>query len=148
MIKRVTKTVLEELSLYPEEKRFEILEQYYLENLSKYFFPGSLTAFYPKIDEHHTTRDIICDMSESIIKKGSLYVCYRPLIENLETNEVFVLKRTIKCESSYLSLLPNNIFEFEELNERIKNYAYYTQNEDYSRLHYQQGGELVLQKLR
>ena len=84
--------------------------------------------------------------SANLIKKGGLYLNYRPMLENLTTKKVYVLKRSIKVEPAYFDLLPTNITELEELNYKMKlqiedNYI------DYSHLNQVMGGELVLRRL-
>lgn len=146
---RLTKEYLRRLELVGEEKKYEILEQFYFKNTSNYYFPGNLVAFYSYVREYSSRDNITCDISTNIIKKGQLYIGYRPLIENMETGETFVLKKTIKCEPIYHDLLPTNISEFENLNEQIMNYEYYQNKEIYlDHLHYSQGGYLKLVKLK
>ena len=125
---------------------YQNIQQYYCENLSTYYFPGDLTAFYSNIMERHTTQDIVCSISGSVIKKGSLYIAYRPLIENLRTRQAFVLKKTIKCESIYGNFLPQNIMELEDLNQKVCNHEIEAGIE-YDNLYHFQNGEIILQKL-
>lgn len=138
---RLTSSFLESLD-YSNPK----LQKMYTENLSTYYFPGDLTAFYFNAVERHSTDNIICHFSGSIIKKGTLYISYRPLIENLKTGQAFVLKRTIKCEIGYLSYLPNNIMELEYMNYKIMDHENVDKIE-YNNLYNYQNGELMLQKL-
>lgn len=120
-ITRLTREVLEELESKSQYEQYELLQQYYLKNTSNYYFPNDLIAFYPRIIERRASRDIVCNISEVIISKGSYYINYRPLLENLNTKKTYVLKRTICCSLCYDNMLPTNIFELEELNDRIRN---------------------------
>lgn len=149
LINRLTRDNLKYLEDLNEKEQYEIMERYYLENRSKEYFSGCLVAFYPYIVEHHSRKEITCDISTNIIKKGQLYINYRPLIENIETGDTFVLSKTIKCETIYQGLLPTNILEFENLNEQIMNYEYYRDSEIHlDHLHYRQGGYLKIVKLK
>lgn len=118
---RLTKEVEEKLKQMSEQERYGSLQKYYLDNQSRYYFPNDLVAFYFRMQEQIASREIICDMSEAIISQGSYYINYRPLLENLNTHEVYVLKRTIKCLPYYSDVLPRSIRELEYLNDMIRN---------------------------
>lgn len=110
------------------------------------FFSGDIVLVHESIKEYHTKEGLTCDFSANIIKRGGLYLNYRPMLENLTTKKVYVLKRSIKVETAYFDLLPTNISELEELNYKMKlqiedNYI------DYSHLNQVMGGELVLRRL-
>ncbi len=60
---------------------------------------------------------ITCDISGSIIRKGTLYCYYNPLIQNKRTGIRYKLTRPIKIETSYEEYLPGDMFSFEELDE-------------------------------
>lgn len=148
-INRLTRNYLKTLEELEDIKTYEIIERYYLENRSQYYFPNSLVAFYPSIREYHSRKEMTCDISTNIIKNGQLYINYRPLIENMETGDTFVLVKSIKCEIVYKDLLPTNMLEFENLNEQIMNYEYYSNSEiNLDHLHYSQGGSLKIVKLK
>lgn len=149
LIHRLTRENIKYLETLDDAKRYEMLERYYLEYRSNFFFPGCLVALYPYIRESHSRKEITCDISTNIIKKGQLYINYRPLLENVETGDSFILKKTIKCEPIYQDLLSTNMFEFENLDEQIMNYKYYRDSEiSLDHLHYSQGGSLNLVKLK
>ena len=116
---------------------------------STIFFPGDITFFYPRIREQRAQKQITCDFSAGIIKPGSLYVNYRPMIYNMTTQEAFVLKRTIKVESAYIYNLPSSTKELEALDMRLK-IEDYDDNSGilYSHLSQCLGGEIILQKLK
>lgn len=116
---------------------------------SSSFFSGDIVILYPNIREYHSKSYITCDFSGAIIKPGSLYINYRPLIENLTTNNIYVLKRTIKVESGYFYDLPTTIQELEtlELNIQLETPGDRT-GIDYSHLSQCVGGSLILQKLK
>ncbi len=110
------------------------------------FFIGDIVLLHESIKEHHTKSGITCDFSASMIKRWGLYLNYRPMLENLTTKKVYVLKRSIRVEPAYYDLLPTNITELEELNYKMKlqledNYI------DYSHLNQVMGGTLVLRRL-
>ena len=83
-------------------------------------FPGDLVYFYPSIKESHARKQLTCDFSGSIIYPGSLYINYRPLLENITTGNCYVLKRTIRVEQGCAYNLPTTISEFEKFNLNMK----------------------------
>ena len=110
------------------------------------FFIGDIVLLHESIKEYHTKAGITCDFSGNMIKRGGLYLNYRPMLENLTTKKVYVLKRSVRVEPAYYDLLPTNITELEELNYKMKlqledNYI------DYSHLNQVMGGTLVLRRL-
>lgn len=111
-ISRITKDNL-------NDNDYELLQQYYIDNTSQYYFPNCVVAFYPNIKEQRATKDIICDFNSVIIPKGAIYINYRPLLECLNTKQAFVLQKSIKCDLYYGSILSTNIFELEDLNYKI-----------------------------
>lgn len=125
----------------------EIIEQE-LKNTSMDldFFPNNIVLLYPDIKELHARKPITCDFSGAITKKGSLYLRYRPFIENISTNKRYVLKKAIRVEPAYYDMLPTTIAELERLN-------YYMKLEqkdvkvDYSHLYQVMGGQFVLKEL-
>ena len=100
-IYRLTKDKLHELNMLDDNTKYYKLLEYEQKNRSNYFFPNDLIAFYPNISEQRSRKEIICDFSGARISKGQLYISYRPLIENLDKKETYVLKRTIKCDTFY-----------------------------------------------
>lgn len=112
------------------------------------FFPNQLIKFYPSKKENHAKNSLTCDFSGSIIKKGSLYISYRPLLINISTSEKYVLKRTIKVESGYCYDLPENIQELENLYENMKAEENANDGIDYSHFNQRMGGQILLQKLQ
>lgn len=124
------------------------LEEIKLENQSQDLFPGSSILVYSGIKEARANKEYTCDFSGSRIKIGNLYVRYRPMLKNLENNNTYVLKRTIKVEPCYECYLPTNIGELEELNNKINNYQYYDEEDiQYDNLYIQTGGGLQFKKL-
>jgi hypothetical protein len=94
-------------------------------NTSMYLFPGDIVLFYPLIREYKATSNITCDISGSIIRSGTYYASYRPLIDDITTREHYVLDKSIKTEISYTHLLPKNILEFEEWIRKVEqSYSY------------------------
>lgn len=103
-----------------EEIYFDI-EQYIESFRSKYLFDNDRVRFYPSIKEVIANKDTICHFSGGIIRKGSLYLNYRPLLQNMDTNKKYVLKKTIKVEIGYRDLLPTTLKEFEEFIYNLDN---------------------------
>ena len=81
------------------------------------------------------------------IHPGSLYISYRPLLENITTNEKFVLERTIHVETGYLYNLPRRIDELEAL-EQDMILETPGQEIDFNHFNNQMGGRLPLKKLK
>ena len=105
----------------------ESISKILLNNTSYDFFSGDVIAFYPSIKELRASNFVTCCMSGSIIKPGSYYCYYRPILENLDTNVVYALQNTIKCETSYYDYLPQNIIQFEDFNRKLSDF--YCNNE-------------------
>lgn len=144
---RISKRILEELQgeaiatiyqeLMNEEEKFR----------SHSFFPGDLVLIYPNIKEQRSKNFKTCDFSGSIIYPGSLYVSYRPLLDNITTNERFVLAKTIHVEASYVYDLPTRIDELESLEQNMK-LERANQEIDFNHFNNQMGGYFPLQKLK
>lgn len=145
---RITRSIVESLEGKPLEY---IWEKVYTEEqkiTSTLFFPDDLVLLYPNIKERHAKNFITCNFSGALIYPGSLYINYRPLVENITTKEKYVLKRTLKVEPGYIYDLPTTITELEELqNNILLESDDYSDGIDYSHLSQSIGGELVLQKL-
>ena len=162
--KKIYETYLKELeTLKTNRIAKQIVERMYGESINKIyeailkeetintsmdsdFFLGDIVLLHESVKECHTKTSIACDFSANLIKKGGLYLNYRPMLENITTKKIYVLKRSIKVEPAYFDLLPTNIRELEELNYKMKlqiedNYI------DYSHLNQVMGGELVLRRL-
>lgn len=131
-IETIAKTIIEE-----EEKNI---------SMDMDFFIGDLVLLHESIKEHHTKTGIICDFSANLIKRGSLYLSYRPMLENLITKKVYVLKRSIKVEPGYFDMLPKDIKELEKLNYKMK-LQLVEDHIDYSHLNSVMGGTLILRRL-
>lgn len=91
--------------------------------------------------EEYTLEDI------KFLQDKKLYDAYNKEIENLTTNNIYVLKRTIKVEPAYISDLPKDIHELETLQMNM-NLETINNGIDYSHLTRQIGEEIVLQKLK
>ena len=109
-------------------------------------FYGDIVLIHESIKEYHAKKDLICDFSANLIKKSGLYLNYRPLIENITKQKVYVLKRTIKVEPAYYDILPKNIKELEELNYKMK-LQIQENGIDYSHFNQVMGGSLTLRRL-
>ena len=95
-------------------------QELYNKNLSRYFFNNSLTCFYPNIKLIKDQKQTICHFDGTSISPGTEYIYYRPLIDNIETHQSFVLATTIKVTPDYEYILPTNILELEDFNEKLK----------------------------
>lgn len=110
---------------------FEI-EKSYSNNTSRVFLSNDLVLLHGGIIERRSKEQLECDFSGIIIRKGSLYVNYRPLIEDLTTGYCYVLSKTIKVREEYIDYLPNNIEDLEilqtnmmiEKEDNVINYEY------------------------
>lgn len=88
------------------------------------YFPYHNVILYPNIKELKSTKIITCHICGSIILPNNYYLTYRPLIEDLDDNNRYVLRNTIKCETAYYDILPKNISEFEEFNRKLHDEYY------------------------
>ena len=98
----------------PQEAGKKRLELF---NMSQTYFPNDVVYFYNESREMKASSPITCDISGSIIRKGTLYCYYNPLIQNKRTGIRYKLTRPIKIETSYEEYLPRDMFSFEELDE-------------------------------
>ena len=140
-INKITKDIVDSLYGEPLSEILDAVEQSKLEFMSESLFPGSSIVVYPGIKEVRAKENYTCDFSGAKISKGSIYVNYRPMLKNIDNKTVYVLKKTIKVETSYEHNLPTNITELEDFNNRILNYRY-QDNDDiqYDYLFNQTGG--------
>ena len=144
---RISKKIVESLYGKPIELIYREIRKEEEKMRSHSFFPGDLVLVYPNIKEQKSKSFQTCDFSGAIISPGTLYVSYRPLLENLTTKESFVLKRTIHVEIGYMYNLPTAIDELESLEQ---NMILETPDSeiDFNHLNNQMGGCLLLQKLK
>lgn len=84
-------------------------------NKSDYLFTGDTVKFYPSKKTLKASKPTLCSFSGSIIKPGSEYIFYRPLLHNLTDNKKYVLSKTMKVETTYSDLLPDTLEEFENM---------------------------------
>ena len=87
-------------------------------------FPNHHIILYPNIKELKSTKIITCNICGSKIKPNSYYLSYRPLLEDLTNNNRYVLKNTLKCETSYYDILPQTIGQFEDFYRKTNEYEY------------------------
>ena len=146
---RIAKQITERMYGESINKIYEaiLIEETKNTSNDKDFFAGDLVLLHEIIKEYHTKTDIICDFSATLIKKGELYLKYRPILENISTNKIYVLKRSIKVEPVYFDMLPKNITELEELNYKMK-LQIHNDYIDYSHLNQVMGGTLALRRLK
>lgn len=125
------------------------MERAYLDSSSFYHFPGQLVNFYPSIRELKSERDYTCFFSGAKIKEGSFYYYYRPLLEVINNGKTYVLQKTIKIETSYLSYLPQNMNDFDIFTQKVEHYYNYPNEElDYEQINYYCGGSINLLELK
>ena len=122
--------------------------EFELRHRSEILFPNELVEVYPRTREGRAKREITCDFSGARIKKGSLYVSYRPMVWSITNGDTYVLSRTIKVETGYAYDLPSTIAELESLNVKMLSHADSDNGIDYDHLYWQMGGELDFQKLK
>lgn len=149
MIDKFSKEVVQTLYGKPLIDIIEAVEEKANENKSESLFPGQNIIVYPGIKEAHAREEkgYTCDFSGAQIKKGSIYINYRPMLKNINNGDTYVLNKTIKTETAYYDDLPKNITELEEFNDRIINYEYYEDGYiHYSHL-FKQIGRLQFKKL-
>ena len=125
------------------------LESIYYDNTSIYTFPSDIVLFYPSLKEYRASKNMICHVTGSEIKKGSFYYSYRALLENISNNHIYVLDKTIRAENTEIAFFPTTISEFDNLKEKIDTAYSLSQEEyDYYGISRRIGGSLKLRKLR
>ena len=144
---RLSKKVIENLKGEPIDKIYRELMKAEEEVRSHSLFPGSLVVVYPNIKEMRSKSFKICDFSGAVISPGSIYASYRPLFENMTTNERYILSRTIKVEIGYRNELPTNIHELEALEQNMF-LETFNNGIDFNHFSIQMGGQITLQKLK
>ena len=142
---RVSKKIVESLygkslaTIYQEIMRA-------VEELKSYLIsPGDLIILYPNIKEYKSKNFKTCDFSGAIIHPGSLYISYRPLLENITKKESFVLKKTLHVETGYIYRLPTEIGELETLEQKMILESS-DQEINFNHFNNQMGGHLLFQK--
>lgn len=144
---RLSKKVIENLKGEPIDKIYRELMKASEEIRSHSLFPGSLVVVYPNIKEMRSKTFKICDFSGAVISPGSIYTSYRPLLDNMTTNERYILSRTIKVEIGYRNELPTNIHELEALEQNMF-LETFNNGIDFNHFSIQMGGQITLQKLK
>lgn len=144
---RFSKKVIESLRGQSIDKIYHELMKAEEEIRSHSLFPGNLVLVYPNIQEKKSKDFKTCDFSGAVIHPGSLYVSYRPLLDNITTNERFVLSRTIHVEAGYRYDLPTSIDELETLEQNML-LEPPNQEIDFNHFSNQMGGQIILQKLK
>lgn len=121
--------ILKSDDFYSEEAFYKMVEQLTLQYTSQYLLPNQLVSFYPQVKERRASTNLICNLSGSIIRKGSFYYTYHPFLENLNTGKVYTIHRNIRAELGYIDYFPQDLFTYEDWYYRLKN-AYYEDNDD------------------
>ena len=143
---RISKKIVEEMQGLPISEICRQIEEAEAEVTSNLLFRGDLVLVYPRIKEQRSRTYRTCDFSGGIITPGSFYISYNPLLENLSTDNHYILKRPLIVELGYLDRLPSNIGELEELEQRMINESE-DKEIDFSHLNRVLGEELGLKKL-
>ena len=144
---RLSKKVIENLKGEPIDKIYRELMKAEEEVRSHSLFPGSLVVVYPNIKEMRSKSFKICDFSGAVISPWIIYASYRPLFDNMTTNERYILSRTIKVEIGYRNELPTNIHELEALEQNMF-LETFNNGIDFNHFSIQMGGQITLQKLK
>ena len=144
---RISKRIVEKMYGSSISDIMSKIEEEEFRHRSFDFFPGDLVIIYLGLNERRSKQLFTCDFSQIIIRPNDLYINYRPLVENITTGNVYILKRTIKIEPGYISYLPDDIHGLEALQADIR-IGKSDNIVDYSHLNREIGGELVLQKLK
>ena len=123
-IKKIEKDAIGSMFVNPYDSLEQIAYNIdlYLDSLtSNYLFPNDRIKFYPSIKEYKAKKTILCDFSGSLIFTNNYYCIYRPLLQNLDNGKRYVLKRSIKVETSYNEYLPRTFHEFENFIYTLEN---------------------------
>lgn len=103
---------------------YKKLEELTIKHTSYYLFPNNVCCFYPKVTEQIASKEYTCQISGAKIKKGENYYCYRPILENLTTNKVYTIKKSVIISTGYLEYLPQDLFTFEEWCQKLSEHYY------------------------
>ena len=99
-----------------EQESYELYEQSLIDNYSH----GRIMLCYPRVRESKAKKTYTCHMSGARINIGTRYYRYSIFLENINSNERYVLSRDIILESDYyVSELPSNIREIDEYNNGV-----------------------------
>lgn len=145
---RIARKVISQMPGESLGKIYQIICSEEEKNRSTSFFYGDLVLVSNGIKEHKASKYITCDFGGGIIYTGSFYLSYKPLIENISTNMVYVLEKTIKVETCYYDMLPQNIGELENLERNMQLELDLNDGIDYSHFNRQMGSSLNLLPLK
>lgn len=118
------KNMLKDKYFKDEISFYKKLEELIVKHTSYYLFPNDICFFYPKTTDQIASKEFICDISGSRIKRNENYYRFRPILENLNTKKVYTLKRSIILSYDYENILPQNLFEFENWCQKIEQHYY------------------------
>lgn len=99
----------------------EIHNNFIYQNTSAAILPGECVKLYLGLYEYRASREIVCDFTGAIIKKGSYYNYYHPLIYSFSSKVSYALKRPWKVENGLQHLLPANIAELDSVYLKLIN---------------------------
>jgi len=111
-------------------------------------FPNQKMLVYAPLREVVAKKEYTCSFSASIIRVGTIYVPYRPMVKNIDTKETYVLKDTLRVDPYYYTDLPTSIGELDQLSIKILTQPEDGMGIDYSHLCNEVGGSFSFVKLK
>lgn len=139
IIKQYINMSLEDISNILDYKRFDIT--------SNSVFPNQMVVCYPQIREVKSSRSIICNISGSVIKKGSIYINYNMFMENLSDGYSYVLDKNWVSELGYREFFPKNISELDLLDHKLSNPHDYSDGYNYCDIASLKGDSIRVRRL-
>jgi len=122
--------------------------QDYFDQITSYvLFYGDYVKFYPNIKECIAQKNHNCCFSNALIRKGSLYVRFKPFLHNISKNEKYVANKVITVEPGYLYDLPKTLSDFEDFYSKVISHTS-NQDLDYSNISYNLSCEYKILKLK
>ncbi len=128
----------------------DAMSQFIRDNTSYYLFEGNIVMVYPKFSLAKAKEEKVCSLCTRLIHPGNRYVIYRPLIDNLTTNETFVLDRSLQVHDTCKDNLPISIAQFDAIQMGIIDYHNFDEYEgmiSYSELNDRFNGGFTFKRL-
>lgn len=110
-------------------------------------FPSQIVICYPQIKEVKASRQYICDISGSEIKKGSTCIIYKMFMNNISDGYSYVLDKPWISELAYRDFYPRTINELDILNEKLINPFDYSDGYNYYDIGCRKGGYIKVRRL-
>lgn len=123
------------------------VQDYFDKITSHVLFYGDYVKFYPNIKECIASKEHNCCFSNALIRKGSLYVRFKPFLHNISKNEKYVANKVITVEPGYLYDLPKTLSDFEDFYTKVTNYTN-DSDFDYSNISYNLSCEYKILQLK